>query len=339
MSDVNTVAESSPALPEVEPGTNSILTREMKQSWDKGNAPVIKPKAEPAPAQDPSATEASAEVEGESEKVETSTAPEAEKSQQVQKPKPRDNAETRKAQLNAEIRDLLKQRDQLRTEVRPKDEKPAAPSPAKVQPQYTRPKPTLEDKGEDGNPKFASYEDYIEELSDWKSEQRIAQTERARAEKEALTALSQKVNAAKERYTDFDEVIKPAFAAVTDPAVPEVVRALIGESDVFPDLLYTIGKPEELSKFVEMARTNPGKALRYIALTESLIHEELEAPAKTKVDDKPAEPEKTRAPKPPAEVGGRGSTPVDAEEAALKANDFRKLKSEWNRQELAKLKK
>jgi hypothetical protein len=195
MSDVNTVAESSPALPEVEPGTNSILTREMKQSWDKGNAPVIKPKAEPAPAQDPSATEASAEVEGESEEVETSTAPEAEKSQQVKKPKPRDNAETRKAQLNAEIRDLLKQRDQLRTEVKPKDEKTAAPSPAKVEPQYTRPKPTLEDKGEDGNPKFASYEDYIEELSDWKSEQRIAQTERARAEKEALTALSQKVNA------------------------------------------------------------------------------------------------------------------------------------------------
>jgi hypothetical protein len=41
---------------------------------------------------------------------------------------------------------------------------------------------------------------------------------------------------------------------------------------------------------------------------------------------------KTKAPRPPAEVGGRSSAPIDEEQAAIQANDYRKLKNVWNRQ-------
>ena len=89
-----------------------------------------------------------------------------------------------------------------------------------------------------------------------------------------------------------------------------------------------------------MAKENPGKALRYIALTETLIKDELEqkkAPSIAKVETAPVKP-KTLAPPPPAEVGGRASAPGDALVAAAAANDVRAFKAEINRRELARLK-
>jgi len=112
---------------------------------------------------------------------------------------------------------------------------------------------------------------------------------------------------------------------------------MLNDSEVLPDLLYTLGSdPKELASFLNLAKTAPGKALRYIALTESLIREELESG--TKETKPPAKPI-TSAPKPPAEVGGRASTPGDQLEAAAKANDFRSFKAESNRRALAQLKR
>jgi hypothetical protein len=107
---------------------------------------------------------------------------------------------------------------------------------------------------------------------------------------------------------------------------------------VLPDILFTLGSdPAELAKFVKMARETPGKALRYIALTESLITEELEGKATPKAEEAPAKP-KTHAPRPPSEVGGKAAAPPDALESAAKANDFRSFKAEATRRALAKMK-
>ena len=110
------------------------------------------------------------------------------------------------------------------------------------------------------------------------------------------------------------------------------------DSDVLPDFLFTVGSdPAELAKFTKMAQENPGKALRYIALTESLIAEELEGKTAKPADVTPDKP-KTQAPKPPSEAGGRAAAPPDGLEAAAKAGDFRAFKAEATRRQLAKLK-
>ena len=112
----------------------------------------------------------------------------------------------------------------------------------------------------------------------------------------------------------------------------------MSESDHLPDILFTLGsEPAELAKFVKMAKETPGKALRYIALTESLIAEELAGKTAKSAEETPAKP-KTQAPKPPSEAGGRAAAPPDALESAAKTNDFRSFKAEATRRALAKMK-
>jgi hypothetical protein len=197
----------------------------------------------------------------------------------------------------------------------------------------------MNDTDDKGNPKYPEYEDYIEDLSDWKTEQRLAVRDRQTAEQSQAREFSAKVETARSRYENFDEVVQPAATAINgDAAIPQVVKLLLNESDVLPDFLFTLGSDQaELAKFVKMAKEHPGKALRYIALTESLITEELEGKNTPIVEETPAKP-KTQAPKPPSEAGGRAAAPPDALDAAAKANDFRAFKAEATRRQLAKLK-
>lgn len=148
---------------------------------------------------------------------------------------------------------------------------------------------------------------------------------------------------AKTRYENFDE-IKGHFTehVVNDQQVPFALKELLNDSEVLPDLIYTIaGKPEELASFVAMAKTSPTKAARYIVLTESLIREELEskaAPKETPKADPPAK-QQTSAPKPPTEVGGRAASPGDELESAARAGDYRKFAAESTRRALAAIKR
>ena len=159
-----------------------------------------------------------------------------------------------------------------------------------------------------------------------------------RQQREQERVFTEQLAEAKGRYEDFDEVIKPAAAALADdPDIPGVVKAMLGDSDVMADLVYVLAsKPEEFASFVKMTKTATGKALRYIALTESLIHEERATSKAPKVET-PAKPE-TKAPRPPTEAGGRAAAPPDGLRAALEANDYRAASKEFTRQALAKLK-
>jgi hypothetical protein len=168
-------------------------------------------------------------------------------------------------------------------------------------------------------------------LDDVRSQFRQAEESR----KASDASLTGKLNEARKRYGDkFDEVLKPALETVmTSTQVLPVVRELMSESEVLPELLYTIGG--EMEKFLSMP---PGKQARYIALTESLIHEELTAKEAPKEEAKaPAKPQ-TSAPKPPAEVGGRANAPGDELESAARANDFRRFSAESTRRALAHIK-
>lgn len=259
--------------------------------------------------------------------------PEAEPEQQQEKPQhKKQTAEQRIAQLEATIEKIRRGAGiQRETEVAPVVQtQPAQPQP---QPQYTRPKPTVEAKNEDGTPKYGTYEDYVEDLADWKAEQRIAVERREQAARQQASQLQAQIDEARARYGDeFDDAVKPALQAINaDQRIPPVVKAMLGESENVSDLLFTLGSdPKALESFIETARTKPGQALRHIAILEAEIRSELQG----KANEAPETPAKTQtaAPKPPSPVGGASSRAFDASDESLSAE-------EWARKRNADLKK
>lgn len=313
-------AVTSPAAMEASRGPVVNMSPEQRTEWRKtGNLPEPpKTEAPAASTEEPQETIA---------KVDTEAKPEPTKPQEKRRP----DAEQRIKQLTDRIKELESR----------KPETAEAPKPvAKVEPQYTRPKPTAEDKDGD-KPKYATYEDFVEDLADWKGEQRDAARQREQQETAQKTAMDSKMTDARKRYGDkFDEVLTPTIDAIMgkESGVHGVVKTMLNESEVLPDLIYTIGgDAKEMANFLKMAKDNPGKAMRYIALTESLIREELEGAEAPKETTPPVKVQ-TQAPRPPAEVGGRAATPGDSLEAAAKAGDFRSFKAEATRRHLAKMK-
>lgn len=342
-----TVAESSaaPIAPsfEVDRGPLVTWTPEQRSEFRRSGQPPAAPK--------PKGEEAAASSASEAEQAEISTATEADNKQETTKPKadqskPHLTAKERISQLESTIEKIRKEagiEKTPKTESSPVHVEPPQPKTVEQAPAapLTRPKPTPEGNGPDGKP-YGKYEDYIEDLADWKAEQRWATAQREQAQKQQTRELVARVEAAKARYGNLDEVMYPTLNAIAgDQGISPVVKAMFNDSDVLPDLLFTIGsKAEELASFVKMAKENPGKAIRYISLTESLIHDELssqKAEKTAKATEPPAKPQ-TNAPKPPAEVGGRASAPGDELESAAKAGDFRSFKAEANRRYLAQLK-
>lgn len=244
-----------------------------------------------------------------------------------EKPSRKPDAEARIKELAAENKRFKAELEEAR---RPKSVQEAAPQ-GKVD-TSTRPKPTPEGKGPDGKP-YAAYEDYIEDLSDWKVEQRIATMEKQNAVKQQQEALKANLDEARSRYDNMDEVMFPALRTITDAKVNPVVMTMLDDSEYLPDVLYTIGSDEKtLSDFVKMAKDNPGKAIRYLAITENLIHEELsgqktrETPPKGAdgkfVKAEPVTPVKRgpeSSPEPPIEIDRRGAGAMDEGARALSA--------------------
>lgn len=259
--------------------------------------------------------------------------------------KPQEKPSKRRPDIEERFRQYTDRIDTLERELaeakKPKETK-ADSSPARpVQPQYTRPKPTVEAKDDKGNPKYASYEDYVEDLADWKAEQRIAAAQREQRQAQELQTLSGKLEEARARYENYDSVAKPVLTELFKPnAAPQQVLNKLGRSPVMADILYVIGGTEaSKNDFIAACKDNPDKALDMVYLLEQEVMAELKK-ARTKPaseehrDDTPASP-KPRAPKPPSEVGGRGAVAEDTLISAAKAGDFRSFDAEQTRRALA----
>lgn len=334
MSEQTAVAESSPAIA-VESGPMVNWTPDQRAEFRRtGEMPEA-----PKPAETPAVSDTEKEPNSEAEQAESAGEPEApKKPQEQQRTGKGKGAEQRIMQLLSETKSLRAELEALKAAPKEQPKPEAKPVEQPRQQQFTRPKPTVEDKKQDGTPKYATYEDFVEDLADWRMEQRWAQTQREQAQQAQQREVSAKVAEAKAKYADFDEKSVPFVKTFVDDAqIPFAVKALVSESEVWPDLVYTIANDaKESAHFLEMARTSPGKAIRYVALTESLIREELESGKKPAPPAPPAKTQ-TAAPKPPSEVGGRSATPPDALESAAKANDFRSFRAEANRRDLARL--
>lgn len=312
--------------------------------WDEDGTPVVTKKTE-ASKPEKKAESAAADTSKET-KTEDAADSAANKTQKNHR-KPDLNAETRIKELLARATKAERELEEAR---KPKETKPAESSTAKqaeqkpAEPAPTRPKPTMADKGPDGKPKYASYEVYNEDLVDWKVEQRDAAREREQQATQAKQALGKQLEEARGRYTDFDSVTKPLIQEMLEPDIPREVFAVINDSPVLADLLYRIGGTEaSKTDFLETCRTNPGKALRVALLMEQEITAELAkgkaAATVKKVGEGEAEATsaavKPRAPKPPAEVGGRGAPGEDALISAAKSGDFRSFDAEQTRRVMA----
>ena len=327
MSEQTATVESSTATPVIEVDRGPLVTWSPDQRAEfrrTGEPPKIEESAPSKTEEAPKSSEATeAKTEGATE------SPKKLQEQNHRKP----GAEQRIGQLTSENKRLKAELEALKTP------KPAAEAakPAQQQPPPQRlAEPTPEDKNADGTPKFKTYEEYTKALARWEIRQELAEQQAQQTLRAQQKEINAKVDEAKTRYENFDAVIEPALKAISDPSVSPVVKQMLNDSEVLPDLLFTIASDQkELVAFTKMAKENPGKALRYIALTESLIHEELTSKAKEKA---PVKTQTSAVPRPPAEVGGRASAPPDALESAAKANDFRQFKSESNRRYLARLK-
>lgn len=182
----------------------------------------------------------------------------------------------------------------------------------------TRPKPMEEQVGT----QYATYGDYVEDLADWKVEQREqarthaeAGSRAQQAQHEALTAYEATVATAKTRHADFDEVVTRPLPA---PLTPTMQNAILA-SAIGADLAYHLAThPEEYTRI----RALPvGLALMAMGRLEAQLTAAL-AP--------PAAPPPTNTPPPPpmAPVGGSASAATpDPKTMSLK--QFRAVKSKF----------
>jgi hypothetical protein len=243
--------------------------------------------------------------------------------EEAQEPAPKGSpAQKRILQLLAENKRLKAERETAQPVATPAP----APQPA------TRQKPAIDAKDDKGQPKYASYEDYIEDLADWKSEQRMLQFKREQVEQAALNSLKAKLEESRSRYSDADEVIFPAADAIRNANIPMAVKEVFAQSDVFTDLCYVVGSDkEELKKFIQLSQTNPRAALARVFEYERGVKEELAKGNAVEPDVKAPE-RKTTAPKPPSPVSGASSRAFDVSDESLSAE-------EWARKRNAQLQK
>jgi hypothetical protein len=325
--------------------------------WDEEGNPVVTKKESPKPAEAGKPEGAESAAADTSKEAKSDEKPEADAGKKTQETRRKPDAEARIRELNARNKQLEQELEEARKpkETKTAESSTAKPEPKAAQPEPTRPKPTKNDKLPDGKAKYPAYEDYVEDLADWKAEQRIAAQQREQQAAQQQQTLGKQLEEARGRYTDFDSVTKPLIQEMLKPEIPREVFAVINDSPVLADLLYTLGGTEATKNdFLEACRTNPGKALRVALLVEQEIAAELgkgkaaaggggKAAAATKKDGEgeegeakttPATP-KPRAPKPPTEVGGRGAPGEDALISAAKSGDFRSFEAEQTRRVLA----
>lgn len=92
------------------------------------------------------------------------------------------------------------------------------------------------------------------------------------------------------------------------------------------DVIYFLARPENSSLALKMQDAPPHK----IAQIAHMISAELRFGSRTKKSSNEEQP-RPRAPKPPAEVGGRGAQPDDAALAAARNGDFTAFSAEMDR--------
>ena len=161
-----------------------------------------------------------------------------------------------------EAADAKRERDELRARLSAPAERAPEPEPpsrpvAASQPAATRTKPTEDEIGV----KYQSYGDFVEDLADWKTEQRLAaldldtrfrqSIEADRASRSHADLVQTVWSRGREAYQDFDAVINaPHMTANNWP--PEKVTA-IAKLQAPEQIQYVLGKDPQLAERLRVA--------------------------------------------------------------------------------------
>ncbi len=267
----------------------------------------------------------------ESEGDEPESEPESDPEEAQEPPqKPLTGAEKRIKQLLAEKKELQRKLEATaKQDVKPESSTAQPVAQPKTYQEWRntfKPAQWIEDFAKK-NPE-ATYEDANAAMADHLGDVREAFRDRAQAEARQRAEIDSKVEEARSRYEDFDDVIQPTLKAVLEnEKISPTVKAMLNDSDVLPDVLYALGTGEDLDK---LAKLPPGKQVRYMAALEAGIIEEF-AGGEKKAEKAPEKP-KTNAPKPPSPVTGASSRAFDVSDESLSAE-------EWMRKRNAQLEK
>lgn len=306
MADQQTEAASSPAeVADPFNGENPTL-EEYTQYRKDGELPArFKPESE-------SATDDTQEETEETEAEEPKPEPESDPEESQEQPETR--ADKRIKQLLAKTKELERKLTEKQ------DVKPAEPSPVQQAPG----EPTPEEKNADGTPKFKTYEEYTKALARWEIRQELAEQAKQQRELEAQNALRSKLDNARARYDDADDVIFPTNQAIQNAPIPLGIKEVIAQSKDFVELLYVLGgDPDTLNKFISLAQRDPEAALDQIFEYKRGIREELSKDVKRDAQGKfVPEGNKTKAPKPPSPVGGTSTRAFDMNDETLSNEEW-----------------
>lgn len=165
--------------------------------------------------------------------------------------------------------------------------------------------------------RFASDDEYIEALAEWKAKDAIAKREleqaRAREQREAQEVAA---NWEKRQAQVMKEI--PDYAEVLQASeieIPKHIYAMLLESDHGPEVAYYLAlNPDEAKS---LASLNPQKAMRKLIAIEAEISSDKTDPAKTEEADKPATPKTTKAPPPIQPIRG-----VPAQNTGSQSDNF-----------------
>ena len=322
------------------------LTAEERQTWRMtGELPErkpAKPSEEPTPEEQAAAKAAEKPLEESAPSSETPETEESERTLESEPSAPR-KPERKLSPAEKRIKQLLADRKSLEARVQeleknattPRNGQPEAAAKPKAEEKAaegTRARPTPNDKKPDGSLKYGTYEEFAEDLADWKVEQRFAERDKAESERRVQAEQEQKQRAitqgwqekvvkAREKHADYDEVALNPDLPIKPGSVVDVMTL---ESPHGTDLLYFLGQnPEELDRINALP---PIQAARELFRIETSHSGNGNTPRPRKV---------TQAPPPAREVGGRGSAPADDVTAAVNKGDFASYRNAANRREIA----
>jgi hypothetical protein len=250
-------------------------------------APEVEKEQKDSEESDPSEKEAKGETEAKEDSDEESD--EAEESKE-DKPKKKGGFQRRIDKLNAKMTaaqqeaEYWKQQALKGTAEPKKESKGPAPAAAEGKP-----------KADD----FDTHAEYVEALTDWKTEQKLIEreqkAEKSRLESEqekVLKAHSERVKAFADKVEDFEDVLANLDDVPNSPAV----ESLILSSENGPELLYELAKDPKEAK--RIATLPPLAAARELGKIEAKIV------ARASEEKKPEPKKLTNAPRPIGPIGG-----------------------------------
>jgi hypothetical protein len=288
-------------------------------------------------------------VESATDKVGTAPDPDAGKESQESK-KGKLTAAERIGQLIAKNKELEEKLKAVRPAVQD-EAKPEVKADADKKPK-TPPKPEPTDKKYLDSKAADPFAEYLEDLADWKAEQKFetkfaakkAEEEKAEegrkvaeANKAIETEWNKRVDAASKKHPDLKEVLS---AVVQAKLIPQngPIDAYILDSPMGVEVFYELcSNPDEIAR---ISALSPVQQIREL----DKIERGLATAEDDKKDDIPLDKEENTAPvikttsakRPPFEAGGRSTTPDDPAEAALKRRDFAAYQKAENAKELAR---